>query len=100
MATKKHDLGVVTDLFQNGGQIRREFKLGRFLAVIKKTYPNRTLVYCWFAQKYNVKQVKPPQKPTIHEYQLWTQLFGIFANINLMDFCKTTFCLHKTGLLT
>ena len=43
MATKKHDLGVVTDLFQNGGQIRREFKLGRFLAVIEKTYPNRTL---------------------------------------------------------
>ena len=36
MATKKHDLGVVTDLFQNGGQIRREFKLGRFLAVIEK----------------------------------------------------------------
>ena len=44
MATKKHDLGVVTDLFQNGGQIRREFKLGRFLAVIEKTYPNRTLI--------------------------------------------------------
>ena len=54
MATKKHDLGVVTDLFQNGGQIRREFKLGRFLAVIEKTYPNRTLVaiiLCIFTQK-------------------------------------------------